>query len=121
MVSNGLIKSLKQQLDQVNPSKIDQVIPCRLHLKKFLGSFFFFFVLLNSGSQVAVCNSIPFNSIQDFFLSNSSSCFNIRIPKKLTVAQDDKAKAAAADDDNSKMTQMVCALANRDECLACGS
>lgn len=25
------------------------------------------------------------------------------------------------DDDNSKMAQMVCSLANRDDCLACGS
>ncbi|KAL0344336.1 UNVERIFIED_CONTAM: Ribonucleoside-diphosphate reductase large subunit [Sesamum angustifolium] len=32
----------------------------------------------------------------------------------------DKPKVAA-DDDNSKMAQMVCSLSNRDECLACGS
>ncbi|KAL0378409.1 UNVERIFIED_CONTAM: Ribonucleoside-diphosphate reductase large subunit [Sesamum radiatum] len=32
----------------------------------------------------------------------------------------DKPKVVA-DDDNSKMAQMVCSLSNRDECLACGS
>lgn len=31
----------------------------------------------------------------------------------------DKLKAEA--DDDSKMAQMVCSLANRDDCLACGS
>jgi ribonucleoside-diphosphate reductase subunit M1 len=43
----------------------------------------------------------------------------------LWAIQDKKLKsdgaAAAADDDDTKMAQMVCSLANRDDCLACGS
>ncbi|KAH8507915.1 hypothetical protein H0E87_010169 [Populus deltoides] len=41
----------------------------------------------------------------------------------LWAIQDKKLKAdgGGADDDDTKMAQMVCSLANRDDCLACGS
>ena len=57
---------------------------------------------------------------QFFFL-----CFSER-DSHLWAIQDKKLKAdgaaaAAADDDDTKMAQMVCSLANRDDCLACGS
>lgn len=33
----------------------------------------------------------------------------------------DKKATVVAEDDDSKMSQVVCSLANRDDCLACGS
>ncbi|KAG6392782.1 hypothetical protein SASPL_147008 [Salvia splendens] len=55
-----------------------------------------------------------------YYLRSRAAADAIKFTVDTTMIKDDKAKAVA-DDENSKMAQMVCSLANRDECLACGS
>lgn len=35
--------------------------------------------------------------------------------------QEEKKQKVGAEDDDTKMAQMVCSLTNREECMACGS
>ncbi|KAK6125732.1 hypothetical protein DH2020_040524 [Rehmannia glutinosa] len=54
-----------------------------------------------------------------YYLRSRAAADAIKFTVDTTMLKD-KPKVAA-DDDDSKMAQMVCSLANRDECLACGS
>ncbi|KAK6125742.1 hypothetical protein DH2020_040516 [Rehmannia glutinosa] len=55
-----------------------------------------------------------------YYLRSRAAADAIKFTVDTTMLKQDKPKVAA-DDDDSKMAQMVCSLANRDECLACGS
>ena len=45
-------------------------------------------------------------------------CVIVCLPYKM---QESSKTAAVEEDDNTKLTEMVCSLTNREECMACGS
>ncbi|KAL6552217.1 ribonucleotide-diphosphate reductase subunit rnr1 [Orobanche gracilis] len=54
-----------------------------------------------------------------YYLRSRAAADAIKITVDTTMIKD--TPKVVVDDDNSKMAEMVCSLANRDDCLVCGS